>query len=225
MEKFKIKNNRPKTNSKLFNLFLFILIFILSLSSILTIQIKSYNSKKNQKVKSSSDIVISDTKNNDIEKSIQNQKTTIDESKQHIVENTEEIGFVYPLDGKIIVEYSDDILVYNETLDDWRLHLATDIKAEKGSIIKSISEGKIQKIYDDEIYGTTVEISHSNGYVSKYSNISLCKGLKAGDTVKKGMLIGILDKNPPFESSMDLHLHFEIYEYGKKIDPMLIIYE
>ena len=67
---------------------------------------------------------------------------------------------VYPTNNIIVKEFSSDNLVYSKTLGDWRIHEGTDFKAEEGSMVKSITDGKVIDIYDDPFYGVTLEIEH-----------------------------------------------------------------
>lgn len=49
--------------------------------------------------------------------------------------------FILPVGGKILKDYDDRNLQYSETYKDWRLHLALDIAANKGTAVFSACKG------------------------------------------------------------------------------------
>ena len=58
-------------------------------------------------------------------------------------------------------DYSMDMVVYNLTLDQYMTHPGIDLEAPSGSSVKAIADGTITDIYEDDAYGTTIEISLS----------------------------------------------------------------
>ncbi len=139
--------------------------------------------------------------------------------------NVQSPKIVYPVDNNTIIkEFSDEKPVYSKTYGDWRSHQGTDFKAEPGSDVKSITSGTVTDIYDDQLYGTTVVISHDQNFTAYYSgldeNICVAKGQKVNPEEK----IGFTNKIP-CESLDEPHLHFMINQNNKFIDPILILEE
>lgn len=130
--------------------------------------------------------------------------------------------YVSPMDmaaASISKKYSMDMVIYNLTLDQYMTHPGLDLTAPSGSGVKAIADGTITDIYEDDAYGTTIEISHGDGLVSRYCNLSTDKLAEKGDTVKKGQVISNIGKTALYESMEKAHLHFEMLKDGKLVNP------
>ena len=152
----------------------------------------------------------------------QNKEDT-SKKDENITEEKKEITFVKPTDGEIISEFAQDNLIYSETLKEWITHPGIDIKADKTSIIKASADGVISSILNDPRYGLTVVISHDDGYETVYSNLLTAEFVVEGEEVKQGQTIGTAGNTASFESSMESHLHFEILQDGKYLDPTIYL--
>ena len=64
-------------------------------------------------------------------------------------------------------------------------------------------------------YGNYVVISHGKGNTTLYAHMS-SRSVKEGDTVKQGQVIGVTGSTG---ISSGPHLHYEIVENGKRVDP------
>lgn len=128
--------------------------------------------------------------------------------------------FFLPMGNSILKDYSDGQLVYSETMEDWRAHKGIDFAGDKGSDILSVNNGVVQRVYDSSLYGTVVEIDHGNGLVAKYCPINPDGFVIAeGSKVTAGQKIGTLGVIP-IESADEEHLHFEMTQDGKYVDPI-----
>ena len=116
-------------------------------------------------------------------------------------------------------EYSMDMVIYNTTLDQYMTHPGIDIEGPMNSGIKAIADGTITDIYQDDAYGTTIEITHANGLISKYANLESNKLVEKGDTVTKGQHIANIGQSGLYESMEKCHLHFELYQDGQLVNP------
>ena len=146
----------------------------------------------------------------------------VDSNKQSSKSNS----FKLPIDadkGKVSKKYSMDIVIYNSTLDQYMTHPGMDIEAPQGTSVKAIANGTITDIYTDDAYGITIEITHSNGYISKYSNLSTDKLAEKGDTVKQGQVISNVGQTALYESMEPTHLHFELMKNGDLCNPAKFI--
>ncbi len=129
-------------------------------------------------------------------------------------------SYVMPVTGEIFGAYSNGELVKNATLKEWRTHDGIDIKAEKGTAVKAVNDGKVTAVNDDPLMGVTVEIKHDTGVTSIYSGLAKDVSVKVGDRVKVGQTIGKIGEIPS-EILLDPHLHFAMKSAdGKWIDPL-----
>ena len=128
-------------------------------------------------------------------------------------------SFVLPVEGKIVKEHSEGELVKYDSLNEWRTHDGIDIEAEKGAEIKATGDGKVTKVWDDPLWGTSVEIEHGDKVFSVCSGLEKEPKVKVGDEVKAGDIIGILGDTNLAEISENSHLHFSMKENGKFINP------
>jgi len=85
--------------------------------------------------------------------------------------------------------------------------------------VLAVADGTITKVYNDDKLGLSIEISHGNGLVTKYSNLSTTKMVGEGDVVKMGSVISGVGNSGLFESLESPHLHFEVLKDGISIDP------
>ena len=128
--------------------------------------------------------------------------------------------FVWPIVGEILGEYSMDALVYNVTMADWRTHDGIDIAAEIGASVSAVSEGTVEAVYTDDLFGTTVIISHAGAVKSIYSNLADEPSVSVGSNVAVGQTIGSVGSTAIGEASEAVHLHFAMSRDGESVNPL-----
>lgn len=121
--------------------------------------------------------------------------------------------------GEILNNFTDSVLVFNETYGDYRTHNGVDITAKKDTPVNAVKKGIVIKNEFDYEDGYTVEIEHDDGLVSVYKNLSNDKTVKVGQVVDMGETIGTVGDTAVSESDTESHLHFEIREYNVEVDP------
>lgn len=126
--------------------------------------------------------------------------------------------FVMPIAGETAKKFSAAELQYSQTYEDWRLHTAIDIKADENTPVNSAGDGKVTNIYEDTMLGKVVEIDHGNDIVALYCGLDTIV-VEANDTVSAGDQIGVAG-NVPCEVKEGIHLHLEVKQNGKYIDPL-----
>lgn len=131
---------------------------------------------------------------------------------------TEPTGIAMPAEGELAVAHSDDVLVYSKTYEDWRIHNGIDINCEKGTAVKAVANGTVEKVYTDPLKGIVIEISHGN-MRSVYANLSTDSMVQVGTEVKAGDIISGVGDSGTFESGQQPHLHFELYQDNAAVDP------
>lgn len=132
-------------------------------------------------------------------------------------------AYVAPLKGKLTKEFSNEVPIYSKTLDQYIVHNGIDIEAPADTQVKAVADGTVTRVYTDDKLGITIEVSHGNGLITKYSNLSTAKMVGESDVVKKGQAISGVGNSALFESLEPTHLHFEVLKDGVPIDPSLYV--
>ena len=125
---------------------------------------------------------------------------------------------VSPLDGTTVTVFSMSELLYDETMADWRTHEGLDIQAAEGDAVKTAAAGEVTSVTQDELMGTTVCITHSGGYVTKYSSLQENPPISQGQQLAAGDIVGYV-ATAAAVASMGPHLHFSVEKDGTLIDP------
>ena len=138
----------------------------------------------------------------------------------------ESTAFITPLIGSIVKEHSTEVPVFSTTLNEWRVHTGIDISADVGSEVYAVCDGTVTAVFAHPVHGRTVEITHSAGIVSVYSNLS-ADGItvNVGDTVSTGDKIGTVGDTSLTELADEPHLHFEMKVNGVSVNPLDYISE
>ena len=152
--------------------------------------------------------------------------TALTASETPVVDSTESAPapsqYLCPVNmetASVSKEFSMNMVIYNTTLDQYMTHPGVDIEAPKNSGVHSIADGTVTRVYQDDAYGTTIEITHANGIRSKYANLESGKLVEKGDTITKGQHIGNVGQTSLYESMEKCHLHFEMYQGDTLINP------
>ena len=124
-----------------------------------------------------------------------------------------------PLAGTLVADYAMDMLVYNPTTRDWRVHNGVDIAAEAGAPVLCAADGEIYTVYEDDALGTTVVVRHEGGYVTMYASLDTEVPVKAGDTVTLGQTLGYVGNSALLETAVGDHLHFCVTHQDQTMDP------
>jgi murein DD-endopeptidase MepM/ murein hydrolase activator NlpD len=96
-----------------------------------------------------------------------------------------------------------------------QFHRGMDFAGPEGTPIFSAAGGMVTKVNKQKDYGLIVEIDHRNGYITRYAH-TLAVLVNEGDIVKKGQPIAKMGNSG---RSTGPHLHFEVIQDGKHINP------
>lgn len=130
---------------------------------------------------------------------------------------------VMPLNGEIINPYSCGELVKSTTTNIWATHNGVDIACDLGAQVKAVAKGTITDVGEDPLWGNYVIIDHDNGYETKYCSLNASLPVKKGDEVSSGTIIGSVADSAQIEIADQTHLHFEMKQNGKYVDPIQTI--
>jgi murein DD-endopeptidase MepM/ murein hydrolase activator NlpD len=96
-------------------------------------------------------------------------------------------------------------------------HLAVDFSAPSGTPVYAASDGTITTRTFQSGAGNYVVIRHNSVYSTVYMHFSKFGEYNVGDRVNQGDIIGYVGSTG---WSTGPHLHYEVHENGKKIDPL-----
>lgn len=129
-------------------------------------------------------------------------------------------GMILPVETAAILH--DYGFYHNQTLNSYYEHAGVDFTAASGTAVLAAEGGVIESIYkDDLLLGTEIVVDHGEGLKTVYRFVTEAEGLKVGDTVAKGDKIATVAEANGNEYKDGAHLHFEILQNGKNVDPAL----
>lgn len=199
---------------------------VIALTSIFTI--KSNIDKIND---SNTNVPVSDQANTqqeqeDTDDSAEEASTdvpTVDSREGASAETAPSSEFIRPVKAEnayVTNEYSMDSLIYSVTLDQYMVHCGVDIEAPEDTQVVAAAAGTVTAVYQDDRYGNSIEITHDNGFITIYSNLTDADMVEVGDVVEAGKIIGGVGTTGLFESLEPAHLHLEMLKDGVYVNPM-----
>jgi len=99
-----------------------------------------------------------------------------------------------------------------------KMHKGVDFRASTGTPIVAAGNGVVDYLGRRGGYGKYIRIRHNGTYKTAYAHLSrYAQGLSSGMRVKQGDVIGYVGSTG---RSTGPHLHFEVIENGKRVNPM-----
>ncbi len=95
------------------------------------------------------------------------------------------------------------------------MHDGIDFAGKEGSNVVAVAGGVVTWTGTQSGYGEMVEISHGDGFVTRYAH-NKQNLVEPGDVVRKGQVVGIMGSSG---RSTGAHVHFEVYKHGRAVDP------
>lgn len=132
--------------------------------------------------------------------------------------------YVRPVSGAVITPFSGDELLFQPTFGDWRVHTGTDFAAEAGETVMSLTDGTVQKVVEDGLYGTCVTVSHDADLTSTYCGVTDVR-VAEGQAVAAGEAIGTVAETMDAEAALGPHLHVETTRAGTPVDVLELLGE
>jgi murein DD-endopeptidase MepM/ murein hydrolase activator NlpD len=98
-------------------------------------------------------------------------------------------------------------------------HQGIDFAGAAGTQVLAVADGIVSHTGSDGGYGRMIEITHGNGYVTRYAhNAKLL--VKPGQTVKRGEAIALMGSTG---RSTGTHVHFEVLRDGRPMNPLSFV--
>ncbi|NLJ99943.1 MAG: M23 family metallopeptidase [Clostridia bacterium] len=120
-----------------------------------------------------------------------------------------------PLEGEILRAFG---FTYSPTFNDYRYHRGIDIAAPKGAEVRSVLDGRVEDAAINQREAYRIVIDHGGGWRTSYCHLGTAE-VEKGDWVKAGTFIGRVGTPGQDETALGFHLHFEITDEGRPIDP------
>ncbi len=99
------------------------------------------------------------------------------------------------------------------------MHKGMDFAGKMGSKVYAVAGGVVTWSGPRYGYGNLVEISHGNGYVTRYGH-NASNLVMVGEAVKKGQVVSLMGSTG---RSTGPHVHFEVLKKGKRVDPLKFV--
>ncbi len=146
------------------------------------------------------------------------EDTTSEPQKEPAAPEVPATTYTAPLQGEIIAHYSPEQPVYSYTLKDWRTHNGIDVAAAAGTPVLNVAEGVVESVLQDDLMGNLVTVRHPDGKISRYASLDTAT-VQEGQMLKSGDAIGTVGRSMLLECGETDHLHYELWENDKPVDP------
>lgn len=98
-------------------------------------------------------------------------------------------------------------------------HTGVDLAAAHGTPVFAAADGSVSYAAPRGGYGNLVEVTHPNGYATRYAHLSsIAGGVRAHVAVRQGDLLGYVGATG---LATGPHLHYEVRRKGRPVDPMV----
>ncbi len=111
-------------------------------------------------------------------------------------------------------QQQNSLILYDNT---YYQNTGIDYIGENVFDVLAVMDGTVIQVKDEENMGKEIKIEHKNGLITIYQSLSEID-VKKDDMVKQGQVIGKSGTNE-LDKDLGNHLHFEIYENGKNVNP------
>lgn len=95
------------------------------------------------------------------------------------------------------------------------MHKGIDVAGKEGSNIVAVAGGVVTYAGSRSGYGQMVEISHGDGFITRYAHNKQIM-VEPGDVVRKSQPIALMGSSG---RSTGAHVHYEVYKHGRPVDP------
>ncbi len=124
-------------------------------------------------------------------------------------------GLIMPVVGRITSNYGarrHPVLGYT------RMHAGVDFGAAYGSPIYAVGDANVSFSGRHGGHGNYVKLDHGGGYATGYAHMSRI-AVYSGSSVRAGQIIGYVGSTG---LSTGPHLHYELYQNGRSVNPMSV---
>ena len=130
-------------------------------------------------------------------------------------------GYTRPVSGRLLAVWSGDELVYNETLGDWRTHNGADYACQLGEDVLAPVSGTVESLAPEGNWGVVAALRDAEGRLWRIAALAEA-AVQEGDAVTAGQKLGTAGSITG-ESALDPHIHIEVLEEDKSLDPVALL--
>lgn len=130
-----------------------------------------------------------------------------------------EEGLVWPVVGKVLINYSMDKTVYFSTLQQYKYNPALMIEASEGEVITAAADGRVSSVYYDVQYGNCISVELGDGYELTYGQLGNIE-LKEGDYMQAGDVVGTVATPTKYFTEEGTNVYFKLTHNGEPCDPL-----
>lgn len=146
-----------------------------------------------------------------------------DKPNEPTIKDKVKVFFRSPVDYKSIsMEYTGNeeaSFVFSSTLEHWATHHGVDLVASEGAAVNSMYDGTVVDVTETYGMGNIVKVDHGNNVIATYASLSDVQVVK-GQKVTQGEKLGTVGVSASYEFMDGAHVHLEVTENGKLVDPM-----
>ncbi len=99
-------------------------------------------------------------------------------------------------------------------------HEGLDFTADEGTPILAAADGVVTRSGRETTYGNIVEITHAEGFMTRYAHISE-RLVTEGQQVKRGQPVAAVGSTG---RSTGPHLHYEVFRHGRVLNPAQVLH-
>lgn len=152
---------------------------------------------------------------------VSDNKPQKDIKKNSVVRRSiKDCGFTWPID--IDKFWISSLFGPRKRIDGtWGFHHGVDMAAVKGTAVRAVRAGTVVEASFQAGYGNTVVIKHTEVFKTRYAHLNAIRTF-VGQKVKQSAIIGTVGETGFIrkKGKDGSHLHFEVYEHGKRINPL-----
>lgn len=106
----------------------------------------------------------------------------------------------------------------------WKFHYGVDMAACRGTPVQAAASGIVIESNLHKGFGNCIVIMHNHKYKTRYAHLH-ARYVKLGEKVTRGKVIGSVGSTGNVRSRGNdaSHLHFEVYSFGRRINPMSVL--
>jgi len=123
------------------------------------------------------------------------------------------------------MDFSNDALIYDVTLEQYRTNDSVSIAADKGDSVFASADGVVKEVAQSREDGWYVVIDHKNGWETTYGQLDKDLTVEKGESISGGETLGYVASPSVYGSMLGEHVEFKVTLNDYAIDPKTAVGE